>query len=400
MLKKISLKKFWILMLALLFLISLSHVFAAGKQEGKKISKLEAWEKTAQLGKYRPPKDDWAAIEKAAKKEGEVVVYAGSSRVSKFCRSFTKTYGIKAVGYSFKNPNLIEKLRREQDAGVYNVDVIMTGAAIQLVMEFLPTKRVYKFVPSDIYPLLTESAKKEPLAIAHYGAKVVMYNTEKYKTPPIDSWWDLTRPEWKGKLVTVDPLKSATEFDLFALFVKNSDLMAKLYKEEFGHDLVLHGTKNAGYEFLKRLIENGLVLFSGGNDVAKAIGAKGQANPPIGINSFSKLRKAAENNLALGVITNLKPTAGISTKAVIAIAKFAPHPNAAKLMIRWMMGGINEKDLAGYKPYHVMGDWSPRTDIKQPKGQPPLDKMNLWPEDIEWLYKNQFKVRDFWIQHM
>ncbi len=30
----------------------------------------------------------------------------------------------------FKNPNLIEKLRREQDAGVYNVDVIMTGAAI------------------------------------------------------------------------------------------------------------------------------------------------------------------------------------------------------------------------------------------------------------------------------
>ncbi len=229
---------------------------------------------------------------------------------------------------------------------------------------------------------------------------MVMYNTEKYKTPPIDSWWDLTRPEWKGKLVTVDPLKSATEFDLFALFVKNSDVMAKLYKEEFGHDIVLHGTQNAGYEFLKRLIENGIVLFSGGNDVAKAIGARGQANPPIGINSFSKLRKAAENNLALGVITNLKPTAGISTKAVIAIAKFAPHPNAAKLMIRWMMGGINEKNLAGYAPYHVMGDWSPRTDIKQPKGQPPLDKMNLWPEDIPWLYKNQFKVRDFWIQHM
>ncbi|NOY09251.1 MAG: ABC transporter substrate-binding protein [Spirochaetes bacterium] len=394
------LRKIRFVLVALVLLLSVSALSANGTQEKAKKSKVKAWEKSAQLGEYRPAEDDWAAIEKAAKKEGDVVVYSNSSRVTKFCRSFTKRYGIKAEGNSFKTPNLIEKLRREQDAGVYNADVVMTGNATQFVTEFARTGRVYKFIPTDIYPLLTASAKKEPLAIAHYGAKVVMYNTETYKKPPIDSWWDLTRPEWKGRLVTVDPLKSGTEFNLFALFIRHSDEMAKLYKEEFGEDIVLHGTENAGYEFLKRLIENGLVLFSGGNDVAKAIGAKGQANPPIGINSYSKLRKAAENNLALGVITNLKPTAGISTKSVLSIPEFAKHPNAAKLMIRWMMGGINEKGLAGYAPYHVMGDWSPRTDIKQPKGQPPLDKMNLWPEDINWLYTNRVKVRDFWIQHM
>ncbi len=392
-------RKIWVMLLSVFLLLSVSALFATGTQE-KATSKIKQWEKAAQLGEFRPAKDDWAAIEKAAKEEGDVVVYSNSSRVTKFCRSFTEKYGIKAEGYSFKTPNLIEKLRREQDAGVFNADVVMTGNATLFVTEFAKTGRVYKFVPTDIYPLLTESAKKEPLAIAHYGAKVVMYNTEKYKTCPIDSWWDLTRPEWKGKLVTVDPLKSGTEFNLFALFVRHADEMAKLYKEEFGKDIVLHGTKNAGYEFLLRLMKNGLVLFAGGNDVAKAIGAKGQASPPLGINSFSKLRKAAENDLALGVATNLKPTTGISTKSVIAIPKFAPHPNAAKLMIRWMMGGINEKDLAGYAPYHVMGDWSPRTDIPQPKGQPPLEKMNLWPEDIDWLYTNQVKVRDFWIQHM
>ena len=69
-------------------------------------------------------------------------------------------------------------------------------------------------------------------------------------------------------------------------------------------------------------------------------------------------------------------------------------------MIHWMMGGINEKDLAGYAPYHTLGDWSPRTDIPEPEGQIPLDKANLWPEDIDWLYTHQVKVRDFWIQHM
>jgi len=363
---------------------------------------VEEWEQWAQIGDYRPAEDDWAAIEAAAKEEGSVVVYSNSSRVYEFCRTFYEKYGIKAEGTALKTPNLIEKVGREQDAEVYSVDVIMTGNATQFVTEFAETGKVYKFVPSDIQPLLYPDAAKEQLAIHHYGAKVVMYNTERYSEPPIDSWWDLTRPEWKGKLITVDPLKSGTEFNLFALFVRHADEMAALYKQEFGEEIVLHDTPNAGYEFLLRFIQNEPVLLGGGGDVAGAVGAKGQSDPPLGVNSYSKLRTADENNLSLSVIADLAPATGISTKSTLSISKYAAHPNAAKLLIRWMMGGApgGEDGLAGYEPYHVLGDWSPRSDITEPEGQIPFKETGLWEEDIDWLYQHQVKIRDFWIQHM
>ncbi len=393
-------KKLMFLMVLLLLFLPV-FVMAGGKQEGgRKIKSVDDWERWAKLGKYRPKEDNWDEIIEAAKKEGSVVVYSNSSRVFEFCRTFYNKYGIKAEPNDLGTVSLMEKLSREQNAGVYNADVILVGDAPTFINEFFATGMVYSFIPSDIYPKLEEKAKKEPLAIHHYGAKVVMYNTEKYKKPPIDSWWDMTRPEWKGKLVTKDPLKSGSEFNLFALIVRHSDEMARLYKEEFGEDIVLHGTENAGYEFLKRLIQNGLVLFGGGGDVASAVGARHQTSPPLGITSYSKLRTADENNLSLGVILDLKPVAGFYTKALISIAKFAKHPNAAKLMVWWMMGGPGGKELAGYEPYHVLGDWSPRTDIEEPKGQVSLDSGYFWEEDTDWLYKNAVKVRDFWIQHM
>jgi hypothetical protein len=45
------------------------------------LSAEEQWLKDNQLGKYFTLDQDWAAIEAAAKKEGSVTVYAGSSRI-------------------------------------------------------------------------------------------------------------------------------------------------------------------------------------------------------------------------------------------------------------------------------------------------------------------------------
>ena len=49
-------------------------------------------------------------------------------------------------------------------------------------------------------------------------------------------------------------------------------------------------------------------------------------------------------------------------------------------------------------PYHVVGNWSPRTDIPQPPDQPELEG-KVYYEDPDWLYNNIVKVRDFWVQH-
>ncbi len=85
----------------------------------------------------------------------------------------------------------------------------------------------------------------------------------------------------------------------------------------------------------------------------------------------------------------------------MAIGAFSKHPNAAKLMIKWMFGSDNPTpdNLAGYTPYYVPGDWAVRTDLVEPAGQKPINEMDFYIEDADWLYVNAIKVRDFWLQN-
>ena len=132
---------------------------------------------------------------------------------------------------------------------------------------------VYNFVPTDLKDKLIDEAKESPLLIHHYGMRVIMYNTNAFDEQPIDSWWDVTRPEWKGKVLMKDQIRSGAEFNMFASFVQYADEMAQSCLKEFGEEIVLHGTENAGYEFLKRLMDNGLILMADSSTVVRAVGS-------------------------------------------------------------------------------------------------------------------------------
>ena len=57
---------------------------------------LDAWLKSAQLGPYAAASENWDDVVAKAKKEGEVVVYTSSGRISKLVKPFNAIYpGIK-----------------------------------------------------------------------------------------------------------------------------------------------------------------------------------------------------------------------------------------------------------------------------------------------------------------
>ena len=109
-------------LVCLAMIIIIPVVFAEGNSEKSSMSQAE-WEEWAQLGEHRPIEDDWEAIEKAAlEAEGPLVVYSLSSRVFEFGRTFYKKYGIKVEAHDITTPSLLEKILREQEAGLFNVD--------------------------------------------------------------------------------------------------------------------------------------------------------------------------------------------------------------------------------------------------------------------------------------
>ena len=391
------------ILIALVLIAGSSLLFAGGSKEQAKPKvdpAIDVWMKEAQIGPYQPAEENWDEIIKAAQAEGEIVLYADTSRISKFQDAFEKEYGVKIVYSDLGAAEIKDKLKKLQDSNVYEVDVITCGDTPELYAEFVDFNRLFKYVPREVEAVMFDQFKDEKLGIQRLGGKAIAYNTEVYPDgSPVDSWWDLTRPEWKGKLIMKDPMLGGSDMNNMAMFIRHADDMAKAYKAEFGKDIVLsEGCPTAGHEFIKRLLKNDIIFEKGGNDAISGVGAKGQTNPPLGIISPSKMRVAKEEGLNAALAWDVKPFSTFLNMTAVAIPVHAKHPNAAKLFIKYFYG--DEKGGLGFKPYNTIGNWSVRKDVKVPEGQKPFQEINAWREDGDWLYNNVIIFRDFWMKNM
>ena len=174
-----------------------------------------------------------------------------------------------------------------------------------------------------------------------------------------------------------------------------AERLAAAYKELKGEDLVLSPEcPNAGYEFLKRLHDNDPIYCASSDATAEAVGARGQVDPPVAFSASSKIRKVKDNDWVMDVV-NLYPDTGIPAINTLYVVEGCAHPAAAKLLIRYMMGGV-DGDLGGYKPFNTLGGWPIRDDIQPAEGSTPFSEIRVAPYDVDFLYANLNVVRDFW----
>ena len=104
----------------------LSFSFANAKPEPP--PEMLEWLKRGELGEYEPSQENWDEIVRKATEEGEVVVYTSSGRIQKLVKPFQKMYpGIKLTVHDLGSTKSVEKTKREQQAGIYNADVVTTG---------------------------------------------------------------------------------------------------------------------------------------------------------------------------------------------------------------------------------------------------------------------------------
>ncbi len=412
------------LLILLLFIAGTVAVFAGGSKEaagGEKKSQyppeMEKWLKEAKLGPYEEHPQNWKEIEAKAKEEGEVVVYSSSSRVAKVAKLFEAKYpGIKVKYFDLGSVKTVEKTVSEQKAGLFNADIVTTGGSGEVINNLLKNNMIVNFVPDTVGDKIPKKYK-DPLLVRINEAIVFYYNTEAYDKPPIKNIWELTMPEWKGRVVTKDPNKSLSVLMGFVTLVQHAKELEAAYKRLTGKDLVLHdGVPDAGYEFIYRLLHNDLIILKSGGKVAAASGKRGQKNPPISIIYFTYLRYNDSKKYANGVITPLDPVEKLVYPTYTAIARQAPHPNAAKLFTAFLMGspkltkdtvleppyteGKAAELLQGLAPYFDPGSASPRTDVPKPKGGEIWDELKGWDVDPDFMWYNAPKIQDFWTQEV
>ncbi|MDQ0207390.1 ABC transporter substrate-binding protein [Alkalicoccobacillus murimartini] len=376
-----------------LALSSLLVVSACGNDSSNNASAEEAttWLEQANLEANESPEE----LYELAKEEGKVVVYSQSSRIKDVKASFEKEYpGIQVDAFDLGTIEIVEKVAREQEAGLNTADVVFVKDGGGVVSgELLSEGMLHKYAPDDLVASLDDSFLDEPGLPFYFSTRAIFVNNEVYDDSTITNWWDLTDEEWKSKIVMDDPLLSSDTLDLFTTIVQNADDMEEAYKQKFGEEIELDGTDNAGYEFIKQLLANDPVFVSSGDDVVEAVGTPGQEKPPVGITTSSKSRHIEEQGYMAEFLYDVEPKMSVAGTSYLYMANNAEHTAAAKLLIRWMAGEADGQG-EGFRPYNVPGSWSTRTDVSV-DGQRSSDELTLWPYDGEFLYDNSNDVRNF-----
>jgi len=252
------------------------------------------------------------ALVEAAKKEGRVVVYLSVTPTVPrlIMKRFEERYGIQVDLLEARASEVEERIRSERAAGRNNGDVTilgLTGTVNQRAAGGLqphgPLPGKAKLIPEMREPGNIDSV---PISIAWQG---ILINTDLVK--PEDepkSWWDLTLPKFKGKILADDPRPTGGGNIMFSILHEkiSPDLPKKLKEQDlvFARDLALNERRVARGEYW--------------------------VTTPFPMQDLLNLRGLP--------VKGIVPKEGAAyTLGTAAILSGAPHPNAAKLLMNYLI---------------------------------------------------------------
>lgn len=332
-----------------------------------------------------------------AKQEGSVIFYSISSRSGKVAESFMAQYpGITATAYDISSDELMEKITREYDAGIRNADVIhckdLDGSVF---MEKVQKGIFHNYFPADIVATISNPELTRYSMPLYWELNQWFYSSALYEAAPIDSWWDLTRDEWRGNLLMQNPIGNMNYIAVFTSFLQYEDAIRADYEREFGKPLSEYtcGRESAAYELLYRVLKSDVTFTSSSDEVCESVAGPGVTEKKLGYGASSKIRKNKDNGWTLAPI-NILPSTGIPNPNNLYIVNEAPHPNAAKLLVRWMTGETDGKG-AGFAPFNTQGGWSVRDNVPLAEGSTPLSEINYWNFEPMFIYENIQNMTDF-----
>lgn len=259
-------------------------------------------------------------IIEAAKKEGTVMLYTSMNvpDVRKVFRGFRKKYPfIDPKVYRSRSASLLQRVINEAQAGRNSMDVLQANAFTVYV---LTTKgHTSKYLPPEakFYPKELRDARGHWVA-AYMQVNVIGYNTALVsQSDAPQSYEDLLNPKWTGKIGLDN--KQYIWFD---------GMLKAMGREK-------------GLSFMKKLAGQ-QIHFRSGNTLLANLLAAGEfavlANTRVG--TLEKLKKKGA------------PLAWVAAKPTtvnllpVAVARKAPHPNAAKLFMDYVLSEVGQKVIS------------------------------------------------------
>jgi iron(III) transport system substrate-binding protein len=325
-----------------------------------------------------------------AKAEGALTVYSVGTWHQKLAAAFGEKYGITINFTQLSDGQMSEKVAKEASANVAGADVIFTQDAGRAYSELYEPEYVLNYVPPAVRALIPPQYH-DPLTWA-ICIKTFLYNSEKSEAQPIQNIWEVTEPEWKGRIQLKDPFTEGVNMNFLTMLTKSehAEKLSRAYKSRYGKDIVLT-TPNAGYEWIKAFFSNELILGSSDTRIAEAIGAKGQPTQLMALVTLNKARLNDAKGLVSKTVQQMEPYAGFWYPIFGFVPSNTRNVNAAKLFIDYCFSD------EGFNVWTQLGDYSTNPKTVNPNDPNTLDQWNQWllGEDPRWLSEHRTEVEEF-----
>ena len=278
------------------------------------------------------PDDDLVA---RAKQEGRVVVYfAGATqRSNALTERFRAAYGISADFLRMGSDELPIRIMTEDRGGLNNADVILVPQIQSGLLAEAGLLTAFK--PPETGEMLASSFDPNGSwgTTAFLETAGIAFNPERLRSlgiKPPSTWEDLARPEWRGR------------FGIASNDVEFYIALRKFYGKDRNEQLMRALAANQ-----PRLLEShtqGLTMIVSGELLAMA---------------SAYIPDAADLKKKGSPIDYVMPTPTVLTLACVALAKKPPHPNAARLFMRWWLSRSSQQWFSA-----TFGVPSARKDVK------------------------------------
>jgi ABC-type Fe3+ transport system substrate-binding protein len=272
--------------------------------------------------------DEWKKVIEAAKKEGKIVAGGPPTAVlrKQFKETFENRFGIELELLSAQGAQNAQRAMSEFKAGVKYFDVLHGGSGTIEPLKYenmLAPFMDFVILPDVKDPKqwwgghMWEDNVKTNRFIYSFSADFSVppfYNTTLIKPDEITSFDDFLQPKWKGKIGMFEPRIPSAGQGLWGYLMR-----AK------------------GKEFLQRLAEQNLFIHRDGQQIAVGL-AKGNLAVALGL-AQRFVDPYIKGGLPIKTLTSIKERLGGSNGfGAVAIMANAPHPNATKVYINWLLG--------------------------------------------------------------
>ena len=330
------------------------------------------------------PQDEWKKIIEAAKKEGKIVAGGPPTAIlrQKYKETFEKRFAVELELVSAPGPQNAGRATAEFKAGVRYFDVLHGGSGTLEPLVYdnvLAPFSDYMILPEIKDPRqwwgghMWEDNVKTNRFIYSFSADFStppFYNTDLVKPGELSSYEDFLLPKWKGKIGFFEPRMPSAGQGLWGFLMKIK-----------------------GKDFLQKLAEQNLFISRDGKQIADAL-AKGTLAVGLGV-SQRFVDPYIKTGLPIKPLMSIKEGMGGSNGfGTVAVMKNAPHPNAAKVYINWLLGKEGQ-DLygraltQGTRRLDVDTKWLAKFDSAAAKDvmtPEEFEKVRFYGEDIitEW----------------